>query len=366
MMTLVERRTSRSTALSHRNFRLIPSLPLALGLASLALGGCSAAGGGGSDDDNGPTGSGATSSVAGPDLGATGGLPALGGSSVGGAPASNSCGQVLPVIYRDFNAYGSPGGHDDFEASARGVVNSDGSVFKGWNDIGCGLVDAALGADGKPRAFSGAPDAREGVSMPGLVGRQQRVVAGTGCWTAANPTPTGDCDIGTCKQWEITPATYAIKSTSTFDQWYNTVDGVNQEIAGELPLSLDPATGDSIFDTNAFFPIDGMGFGNTAGQQHNYHFTTEIHVKFKYEAGQVFTFRGDDDLWIFVNGKLALDVGGQHQALKGTINFDAQAAALGITPGSTYPMDIFHAERQTSESNFRIQTNIKCFEPVVK
>jgi fibro-slime domain-containing protein len=50
----------------------------------------------------------------------------------------------------------------------------------------------------------------------------------------------------------------------------------------------------------------------------------------------------------------------------GVIDFDAQAATLGITAGNSYPMDIFHAERQTAESNFRIQTNIKCFEPVVK
>jgi fibro-slime domain-containing protein len=87
-------------------------------------------------------------------------------------------------------------------------------------------------------------------------------------------------------------------------------------------------------------------------------------VIFTYQAGQVFTFRGDDDLWIFVNGKLALDVGGLHQALEGTLAFDAKAAELGISAGGRYQMDIFHAERQTAESNFRIETNISCFEPV--
>jgi fibro-slime domain-containing protein len=297
-----------------------------------------------------------------------GGSLSLGGdtASLGGATTGTGCGQVLPVIYRDFNMFGQPGGHDDFEASARGIKNSDGTVFKGWNDIGCGLVEPTLGADGKPHAFAGTADVKEGVTLPGMVGRQQRVVSGSGCWTAANPTPTGDCMIGTCKQWDITPASYSIKSTATFDQWYNTVANVNMEIPGELPLALDPTSGDSIYDTNAFFPIDMKGFGNTTGQAHNYHFTTEIHVKFKYATGQKFTFRGDDDLWIFVNGKLALDVGGQHQALMGVIDFDAQAAMLGITAGNSYPMDIFHAERQTAESNFRIQTNIKCFEPVVK
>ena len=354
--------------MSH-SFTRFPLLSLVVGLGSLALGACSAAGDGSATKGTGSASNGSTASggsSSGPSLDPDGIQPSLGGTKNGGAPAATECGQVLPVLYRDFNAYGTPGGHEDFEASARGVKNSDGSVFKGWNDIGCGLIEPALGADGKPRAFAGMADVKEGVTLPGLVGRQQRVVAGPGCWSAANPTPTGDCDIGTCKQWDITPASYAIKSSATFDQWFNTVAGFNQEVPGELPLALDPVSGDSVYDTNAFFPIDGKGFGNTAGQEHNYHFTTEIHVKFKYEAGQKFTFRGDDDLWIFVNGKLALDVGGQHQALKGTIDFDLQAAALGIVAGGTYPMDIFHAERQTSESNFRIQTNIKCFEPVVK
>jgi fibro-slime domain-containing protein len=68
-------------------------------------------------------------------------------------------------------------------------------------------------------------------------------------------------------------------------------------------------------------------------------------------------------LWIFVNGKLALDLGSMHSPVQGTIDFDAQAAALGITPGQTYAMDVFQAERHTTGSNFRFETNISCFIP---
>lgn len=345
--------------------RFLCALALTLTVVPVALA-CSAAGDNGSENKNtGSTSNGSTSNngagTTGLNIGGTSGLNLAGGAAVGGSTTGTACGQTLPVIYRDFNAYGMPGGHDDFEASARGVKNSDGSIFKGWNDIGCGLVEPTLGANGKPKAFTGMADVKEGVTLPGLVGRQQRTVSGPGCWTAANPTPMGVCSIGTCGQWTITPASYAIKSAATFDQWYTTVEGVNKEIQADLPLTLD-ASGKSIYDTNKFFPIDGKGFQTAVGADHNYHFTTEIHVKFKYEPGQVFTFRGDDDLWIFVNNQLALDVGGQHQALEGTVNFDS----LGLTAGSSYPMDIFHAERQTAESNFRIETNIKCFEPVVK
>ena len=348
---------------------------LALTLLPLAFG-CSASGDDPSSNgvgkgNNGSGGNSPGASGSGPILNPSGGsLPILGGTTgFGGDGAGDTCGQSLPVIYRDFKAYGEPGGHGDFEASARMVKQTDGNIYKGWNDVGCGLLQPALNALGKPVLYTGMPEIKEGgpPSIKAGAGRWQRKVSGPGCWTEANPTPSGTCGVGTCVPWEFDPPTYAIQSEATFSQWYTTVEGVNMEVPGELILTeTPPGSGISVFDTNEFFPIDGKGFGNTPGQSHNYHFTTEIHVKFKYEAGQVFTFRGDDDLWIFVNGKLALDVGGQHQALEGTINFDSQAAALGITPGGSYSMDIFHAERQTAESNFRIETNIKCFEPVVK
>ncbi len=304
---------------------------------------------------------GAVGAVGGP-VGTTGG-----GIEIPENPEGNSestCGSVLPVTLRDFRGSGESGGHVDFEISARNVYGPDGMVYKGWNDVGCGLVEPTLGADSKPTFYAGAPDVGQGGPMVRKgVGRQKRVVAGPGCWTESNPTPTGVCNIGSCVPWDFDPPTFEIESATSFNQWFNTIEGVNMEVQMDLPLT-DDGSGVYVYDSNAFFPLDGQGFGNTPGQSHNYHFTTEAHVKFTYQAGQVFTFRGDDDLWIFVNGKLALDVGGLHQALEGTIAFDAKAAELGITPGGQYQMDIFHAERQTSESNFRIETNISCFEPV--
>lgn len=333
----------------------------------LALIACSAAGGDGPNSrvtNGGSNGNNAGTLNGLGNLGNDGPGPLnMGGSGgSGGSGGGDSCGQKLPVVFRDFKPFGSPGGHDDFEASARGIKNMDGSLFQGWDDIGCGLVETTLGTDGKPHAFTGAPEVNDGITLPGLVGKQRRKVSGSGCY----PSTTGDCNVGTCQKWDITPISYSIKSAATFDQWYNTVSGVNQEIMGEIALvETPPGSGVSVFDTDAFFPIDGQGFGTTPNETHNYHFTTEIHVKFTYSKGQKFTFRGDDDLWIFVNGKLALDVGGQHEALVGVIDFDAQAGALGIVAGQSYPMDIFHAERQTKESNFRIETNIRCFVPSV-
>ncbi|HEY8379037.1 MAG TPA: fibro-slime domain-containing protein, partial [Nannocystis sp.] len=144
-----------------------------------------------------------------------------------------------------------------------------------------------------------------------------------------------------------------------FAQWYNDVPNVNLAFEIEIPLT-ESMPGQFSFQDNTFFPIDDQGWGNE-GNGHNFHFTTEIHTEFTYQGGEVFTFTGDDDLWLFINGKLAIDLGGTHPQLSDTIDLDANAGYFGIQIGGTYPMDIFHAERHTDESNFRIDTSIQCF-----
>ena len=146
-----------------------------------------------------------------------------------------------------------------------------------------------------------------------------------------------------------------------FDQWYRDVDGVNQALPVALTL-VDQGDGVFVYDDSEFFPIDGQGFGNE-GNKHNYHFTLEMHGRFAYEGGEVFTFRGDDDLFTFVNGHLAIDLGGVHGPLEGSVDLDAMAAELEITPGGTYDIDFFFAERHTVLSNFRIETTLGCIRP---
>ena len=141
-----------------------------------------------------------------------------------------------------------------------------------------------------------------------------------------------------------------------FDQWYRDVDGVNQSLPLEIALA-DAGGGIFTYDNPAFFPIDNQAFGNE-GNPHNYHFTYELRTTFLYQGGEIFRFTGDDDLFTYVNKKLAIDLGGVHGAMSQEIDLDGAAGALGITPGNVYSLDFFFAERHTSESNFRIDTTI--------
>lgn len=151
-----------------------------------------------------------------------------------------------------------------------------------------------------------------------------------------------------------------VTSADTFKQWYTDVDGVNMPFQIALPLTTDPTDSSSLaYDNQAFFPIDNQGWGNQ-GQSHNFSFTTEIHTTFTYKGGEKFTFIGDDDVFVFVNNQLAIDLGGIHSAETGTVDFDGQASQFGITKGQSYNMDIFHAERHVTESHFRMQTKFEC------
>ena len=154
-------------------------------------------------------------------------------------------------------------------------------------------------------------------------------------------------------------ATLTVSGPASFDTWYRDVAGTNLTLQRPMPLVEDPP-GTYTFDDQDFFPLDGAGFGNE-GNPHNFHFTTEIHATFAYHGGERFEFTGDDDVWVFVNNRLALDLGGVHGPETGALDFDASAAVLGIQKGNRYAFDVFHAERHTTESHFRMVTTIDCF-----
>jgi len=154
------------------------------------------------------------------------------------------------------------------------------------------------------------------------------------------------------------PGAQQFTSAASFAQWYEDVPGVN--IPFFVPLTLDEIGTSDVYSISnqAFFPLDNRGFGNYANTGHNFHFTCEIHTKFTYQGGEIFTYIGDDDVWVYINGILAIDLGGVHSAASSSVDLDASASQLGLTVGGDYTLDIFQAERHTTGSTLRIDTSI--------
>ena len=223
-----------------------------------------------------------------------------------GAQSAQGCAMMTAVV-RDFRGLKEDDGHPDFEAfSGRGPTT--------------GLVAHELGDDGKP-VYASACEAID------------------------------DRNRDTCPYGQQTT------SRADFDRWYRSDSAVNR--AYLLYLALTPSDGVHTFQSDAFFPLDDSGWGNGGGKrQHNFGFTTELHTQFLYRGGERFSFTGDDDLWVFIDGKLAIDLGGLHPPESEMIELDALADELGLTAGQTYALDLFHAERHSAASNFRLDTTI--------
>lgn len=146
---------------------------------------------------------------------------------------------------------------------------------------------------------------------------------------------------------------------SALDEWFQNDAGGN--VPYVVDFWLEPQGEFFVFDSSRFFPVDGVGTTSGAdnnGQQRNFGFTTELHTAFEYQGGEVFTFTGDDDVFIFINNVLAVDLGGVHSQFSGTVNIDTFAAAHGMEIGGIYNLDLFHAERNPTGSNFRIETSL--------
>jgi len=140
----------------------------------------------------------------------------------------------------------------------------------------------------------------------------------------------------------------------SFGQWYRDIEGINRNYLIKLPF-IKGGQGYLTFDDNDFFPIDDKGFnGEDKPFGHNFHFTMELHATFVYNGGEVFDVNSEDDLWIFVNNSLIVDLGGVHNVLSASYIFDQSA----LVKGQTYSFDLFYAQRHTPTSVFRLNTNL--------
>ena len=250
--------------------------------------------------------------------------PNIGGASISARPAAQLTTCDTKVLA--FSAYDYADGLDNtspyfyapFAEAKSGVLYPSGSK-KGQLTDNC------------PDAGGGAS---KGLVLPSLN------AAGRPDWSGKT-----DCDIG--------------DSLGGPQHWFDplTIKGtrVNAFKCVPLSLKLDPLDGYYKYSSGAFFPLDqktSVPYGPANGN--NFHFAMHAKASFEYVRGLTFKFKGDDDVWIFINKRLALDLGGQHGEMPGEINLDK----LGLIEGKSYQFDMFYSERHQTGSNIGIQTTM--------
>jgi fibro-slime domain-containing protein len=352
------------------------------------------------------------------------------------------CTLTVPVTFRDFNAHDQPGGHPDFQpgANSNGAVqglvqptldadgkpqlstkataSSDGGFMHGTSDFAEWYRDGAPSSGPIPGSIvlwdngNGGYVNRWGANGEQWLGYPSGTLNGaklpdpaqcsnTDCTACpaipteinGTPAPMGSqivC-LDNCYPWGAnqTQACFAAQVAYDGNPLFFPIDkakGILTETRKEAKVPeqygwmgwpWEPDVGASMGITT---PL------NTAtapfpSATHNFSFTTEVKYWFKYTKDTMATldFLGDDDVWVFLNGHLAIDLGGWHVPLPGTLTINGgtisyssttavppnvttatvvkgtgTAAQFGLTDGNVYQIQVFHAEREVEGSSFKL------------
>jgi len=179
-------------------------------------------------------------------------------------------------------------------------------------------------------------------------------------------------------------------SPDQFYYWYRSNPGFN------IPFNVNMTTSNAdtcnsqlyTYSDQLFFPLDGRGFGNfylLNGEPSNFGMTFQAHMMFTYQGNETFEFAGDDDVFVFINNILTVDLGGVHVTEGVSLDlsypeggcsntapileaapcawYQGQASLpcaciLNLTIGGSYGFDLFYNERHTVASDLQFTTSL--------
>lgn len=171
---------------------------------------------------------------------------------------------------------------------------------------------------------------------------------------------------------------------NSFYMWYRDIPGINKTFCKTLQLNKknqNPITYE--YNSQSFYPLGiDEGFGKTPPYKVNGGFTDVINFYVLYNGDGRIDISGDDDIWVFINGILAIDLGGCHATEQASVNIKDSTITkeingksysykhnqeFDISEGQVVKVKIFHAERCASGSSLKLNvSNLEIVEKNLK
>jgi fibro-slime domain-containing protein len=306
---------------------------------------------------------------------------------------------TLYATIRDFPANHPDFERDEFTGEITGLEPKGSSAANPEK----GIVEAELGVDGKPRYSNGEQNKRK--TTTGEASFDEWFGRSKGNYNTIASYPLEFVYENGCYRFERRDGFFPLDGrTDTFGNLYDQMfksDGTLTNVGREV---IDRNLRDREKDEAFFHGLDGKPLtreglcriyqewnndrltNQPKAKLHNYHFTLEVKTEFTYQGNEFFEFYGDDDLWVFIDNLLVIDLGGLHRSAQQKLNLQIDASQhrlefnlqedlkiahapkhlnLVLEKGKTYPLHIFYAERHTFDSTCCFYTSLKIQPPVI-